>query len=288
MKIGIISDSSTGFTTEEIEKYDALTIVPLVIIDAQGNIYQDNNKEINTDELFLKMISEHNHLKTSQTNPTILKTYWDKALQKYDQILFLPIGQKASGQYQTAKLLQKSAEFKNKVHVFETGAASVPLKFMSLIALKLANQNKNMTEIISVLNNFRKNYEFFLAPNDLRFLSRGGRLPSGIATLGNLLRLKPILKCKEDIKKVDQVRTLNGAMNKMLDLIMKVKDATKETIYIIDGWCDKKIIDKAIEKVLYLGFTKYKIEKLCNILKTHTGNNTIGFSIVPNELINPV
>lgn len=288
MKIVIITDSSAGFSLEEMEKYPELTVIPLIISDPKGIIYEDNNKEINSDTIFEKMIKEHLYLKTSQTNRAVLAQYWEQALTKYDKILFLPIANNASGQYKSAMVLQKEDNFKDKVYVLETGAAMIPLKYMSLIALKLSKEGKNIDDILKTLSEFRKTYECFIAPNDLRFLSRGGRLPKGKAIMGNILKFKPILKCKEQIILTKPVRTLSGAMDKMLETIINIKNATKETIYIIDGWCDKKIIDIAISKVKQLGFTKYKIEPLCNILKTHTGNNTIGFAFVPNQWITEV
>lgn len=288
MKIGIITDSSTGFSLEEMKKYPELTVVPLIISDPKGIVYEDDNQEIDSDSIFQKMIKEHAHLKTSQTNRAVLAQYWEQALTKYDKILFLPIADNASGQYKSAMVLQTEDNFKDKVHVLETGAAMMPLKYMSLIALKLAKEQKSIDDILSALTEFRKNYECFIAPNDLKFLSRGGRLPKTKALMGNILKFKPILKCKEQIIMAKTVRTLSGAMDKILETIVNIKNATKETIYIIDGWCDKKILEIAISKVQQLGFTKYKIEPLCNILKTHTGNNTIGFTLLPNQWITEV
>jgi len=43
------------------------------------------------------------------------------------------------------------------------------------------------------------------------------------------------------------------------------------------------LLDKAIAKAQELGFKKIKVEPLCNILQTHTGDNTIGFAVVPNK-----
>lgn len=289
MKIGVVTDSSTGFSLEEMKKYPELTVVPLIIIDSKSEkYYEDNNKEIDSDLIFHKMITEHLHLTTSQTNRAVLDQYWEKALTKYDKILFLPIADNASGQYKSAMVLQAEDKFKDKVYVLETGAAIISLKYMSLIALKLAKAGKSMDDILKALTEFRKNYECFIVPNDLKFLSRGGRLPKGKALIGNILKFKPILKCKEQIIMTKPVRTLSGAMDKILETIISIKNATKETIYIIDGWCDKKILDIATNKVKQLGFTKYKIEPLCNILKTHTGNNTIGFALLPNQWITEV
>ncbi len=141
MKIGIVSDSATGFTVEDMKKYPEIIIIPLNIIEGE-NAYDDNNIDIDSETIRKKMIDEHCILKTSQTSRGKLEQYWDNALSKYDQILFLPIANNASGQYASSQVLQKEEKYKNKVHILETGAASITLKFMVLIAFTLVKNGK--------------------------------------------------------------------------------------------------------------------------------------------------
>lgn len=287
MKIGIITDSATGFSLEEMKKYPEITVVPLVIIDHE-KIYDDNEVDITSDQIYQKMIKEKRVLKTSQTNRENLREIFNKALKKYDQILFLPIAKAASGQYESAKVIEP--EFNNKVYIYETGAAMVPLKFMALIASHLAKEGKSLPEILKSLDNFRLTYECYLAPNNLTYLARGGRAQSFLASAANLFKLKTILKCKEKIARhKGLIRTMNASIRTMLELTTeKIKNPYDETLYVIDGWCDKDLLDQAVKAAQEKGFKNIKVEPLCNILKTHTGDNTIGFSIVPNQWIKEV
>lgn len=283
-KIGIVTDSSTGLSLAEIEKYSDLMVVPLVIIAENNKTYEDNHRDIDNKKIYQAMIKKDQFLKTSQTNREKLREYWTKALKTYDEILFLPIAQAASGQYDSASVLQQEPEFKDKVVVYETGAASVPLKAMALIALKLSQENYDIKEMIKVLDEFRLTYECYLTPDNLSFLVRGGRIPSSLAHVANFLRLKAIIACKEKIKNQKIKRTMSSAIKEMLELIIeKTKNAFEQTLYVINGWCDQKLLDKAIASAEELGFKKIKIEPLCNILQTHTGDNTIGFCVVPNK-----
>lgn len=284
MKLAIVTDSATGFSLEEMKKYNEIYVVPLTIIDEKNNVYEDDNIDINNQQLYDKMITDSKHLKTSQTNREKMSQCWRKILQTNDQILFLPIGQDASGQYESGKVLQEESEFKDKVYVYETGAAMVPLKAMSIIAWKLVKQGKNLQEVIVELDEFRKGYECYLAASNLSYLLRGGRIPNSLAQLANILKLKPILKCKEKIIKQKVKRTINHAMKEMLDLIVeKFKNPVETTLYVINGWCDNNLLQRAISMAKEYGFKKIVIEPLCNILQTHTGDNTIGFSVVENS-----
>lgn len=283
-KIGIVTDSSTGLSLEEIKKYSELFVVPLVIIGEDNQVYEDNHIDIDSERIYQAMIKDDKFLKTSQTNREKLRHFWVETLKKYDKILFLPIAQAASGQYDSAVVLQKEPEFKNKVTVYETGAASVPLKAMALIALKLAKENHSIKEIIKALDEFRLTYECYLTPDNLSFLVRGGRIPSSLAHVANFLRLKAIIACKEKIKNQKIKRTMSSAIKEMLELIIeKTKNALEQTLYVINGWCDQALLDKAIANAQELGFKRIKVEPLCNILQTHTGDNTIGFSVIPNN-----
>lgn len=283
-KIGIVTDSATGFSLEEIEKYSDLSVVPLVIIGEDNQVYEDNHHDIDSKAIYQAMIEEDKFVKTSQTNREKLREYWTQALKKYEKILFLPIAKAASGQFENASVLQKEPEFKEKVVIYETGAASVPLKTMALIALKLSKENYTIEQIIRALDEFRKTYECFITPDNLSFLVRGGRIPSSLAHVASFLRLKAVICCKEKIKNQKIKRTMGHAIKEMLEIIVeKTKNAFEQTLYVINGWCDQSLLDKAIAKAKELGFKRIKIEPLCNILQTHTGNNTIGFSVVPNQ-----
>jgi len=74
-KIGIVTDSSTGLSLEEIEKYSDLIIVPLVIIDENNQVYEDNHIDIDGKKIYQAMINENKLLKTSQTNREKLRIY---------------------------------------------------------------------------------------------------------------------------------------------------------------------------------------------------------------------
>ncbi|MDQ7982604.1 MAG: DegV family protein [Spiroplasma sp.] len=284
-KIGIVTDSAIGISLEELKKYPELTVVPLVIIDDNNKIYEDNNLDITGDGIYQAMIVDEHVLKTSQTNRERLREYWQDVLKKYEQILFLPIAQAASGQYDSACILQQEPEFKDRVVVYETGAASVPLKTMALIALQLSNEKKNgIKEITKALDQFRLGYQCFLTPSNLTYLARGGRIPSSLSYLANFLKLKAVISCKEKIKSHKIKRTMNHAIKEMLETIIeKTKNVFQQTLYVLNAWCDQDLLDKAIAKAQELGFKKIKIEPLCNILQTHTGNNTIGFAVIKNK-----
>ncbi|MGL5268417.1 MAG: DegV family protein [Spiroplasma sp.] len=283
-KIGIVTDSATGFSLEELEKYSDLIVVPLVIIAEDNQVYEDNHVDIDSKAIYQAMIKEDKFIKTSQTNREKLCNYWTQALKKYEKILFLPIAKTASGQYDNASVLQKEPEFQDKVVIYETGAASVPLKAMALIALKLSKEKYSIKEIITALNEFRQTYECFITPDNLSFLVRGGRIPSSLAHVASFLRLKAVISCKEKIKNQKIKRTMAHAIKEMLELVIeRTKNVFEQTLYVINGWCDQKLLDKAIAKAEELGFKRIKIELLCNILQTHTGNNTIGFAVVPNK-----
>ena len=290
MKIAIMSDSAAGFTKTELERYSDIIIVPLVIIENGIIVYEDNQVAITRDQLYQKMINDKYEIKTSQTNREDLRKIWLKTLETAEQILFLPIAKAASGQFQLAESLANSAEFFGKVHVFDTGAADIPLKFMVFIAYKLASENKVITEIVAILKKLKQNYECYITPYTLKYLTKGGRAPAAIVSLSSFLRIKAIIKCKETIEKAAIKMTHNGAITDMLKrIIYNAKehqiDIIKYPIYIIDGLCSQKLLDEAENKARSYGFTKIKSSYLCNILNAHTFKETIGFAVFPNDII---
>ena len=83
------------------------------------------------------------------------------------------------------------------VTVFDSRQLSLGTGFLVETAAILAGQGASMDEIIAALNDQIKRTHVFAALDTLKYLRRSGRMNSVIATLGDLLQIKPFLKMYE-------------------------------------------------------------------------------------------
>ena len=87
MKIAIVTDTNSGISKQEAEKYGIYLIPMPVIID--DKIYYEN-KNISAEE-FYHFLNSNKNVSTSQPSPGDIMDLWNKLLSedKYDSIVYL-------------------------------------------------------------------------------------------------------------------------------------------------------------------------------------------------------
>ena len=103
MKTAIVTDSNSGIT-QALASELGISVVPMpVLID--GEIYFED-LTISQEQFYEKLKSDA-QVSTSQPNPIDVGDIWDKVLQSYDELVYIPM---SSGLSETCHTLQHYAE----------------------------------------------------------------------------------------------------------------------------------------------------------------------------------
>ena len=137
MKTAIVTDSNSGIT-QALASELGISVVPMpVLID--GEIYFED-LTISQEQFYEKLKSDA-QVSTSQPNPIDVGDIWDKVLQSYDELVYIPM---SSGLSETCHTLQHYAEteerFKNKVYVVDNQRISITQRQSVLDGLKMAQE----------------------------------------------------------------------------------------------------------------------------------------------------
>lgn len=191
MKTAICTDGNSGFTRAEAEKL-GITIIPTPII-IDGEIYLEDISL--TQDLFYEKLTGNSQISTSQPSPDSLIEYWDKLLEEYDEVVYIPISSGLAAAYDTAyQLTQTEAKYKGKVFAIDNHRVSVTQKQSLLDALKMAKEGKTGKEIAEWLTATGMKSSIYIMVDTLTYLRKGGRLNPAVAFVGNLLKVKPVLQ----------------------------------------------------------------------------------------------
>ncbi len=186
-KIMIITDSNSGITQEEGKKLGIFVIPMPFTID--GEEYLEDISM--TQERFYELLKRDADVKTSQPSQTYLEELWTNLLKEYDELVYIPMMSGLSATCANAKEYAK--KFNNKVKVVDNIRISVTQKISVLEAIGLKNQGKTADEIKEYLENTKDRFSIYIIMGVLKYLKRGGRISPAAATIGDLLKLKPIL-----------------------------------------------------------------------------------------------
>jgi len=271
MKIAVIADSTAvmGDVT-----HDHLYSVPLKII-FEHESYEDGIDL--TQETFFNLLKTKTELPTT-SQPSIgeVEKMFTDLLETYDHIIYLTISSGISGTFDSGMMARNLVDEK-RITVFDTLGTSIIQKLMTLDTLKFIDEGKSVDEIINYLEAYRNKAEIYLVVDDLKHLSRTGRVSATSAQIGSMLKIKPILKFENG--KIDlfkKVRSAKKAHQALIDLAKEAGLSDKDLLMIAhaDGIDYAEAVKSEILKIypnLNIG-----IDPLSPVISVHTGPKTIG------------
>ncbi|MDR0297821.1 MAG: DegV family protein [Streptococcaceae bacterium] len=275
MKLAVITDTSATIN-EKYKIYDNLHIldIPLTI---DGVTY--SSKTTASEEFFEKMATSSTVPKSAQPSLPELETLLQNLeAQGYTHVLGLFLTSQISGFYQNAYYLQD--ETKTMVVKFpETSITSTPLGYMVETALESAKSGASFDAILAEFETQRDCDRAYMLVDDLKWLSKSGRLSGGSAFFGTLLNVKPVLTFTQEGKIVvqDKVRTAKKSITRLKELLVAGANPELDKVYIMQAAAD----DKAHELYVYAleqGFKDVEVVPFGAVVATHLGLGSLAYA----------
>lgn len=176
---------------------------------------------------------------TSQITPQAFVDHVGPLLAKGEEVLFVSMSSGISGSYQSAVIGadQLAEEYpQGKLRLVDTLAASLGEGIAVLNAIRCREQGMTLDETADYLLSHRKNIAQLVLLDDLMYLRRGGRLAGGVAIVGTLLGIKPLLKGNSEgqLVVIDKARGKKKGITALAKrYAAQVKDPKNQTVYIV-------------------------------------------------------
>lgn len=229
--IKILVDSSSDYTMTEIAN-NGFHFVPLNIL-LGGKHYRDGI-ELKPDDFYELLISSGDFPKTSQPSPQDFADIFEDAKAKGDEIICILLSSALSGTCQSAHLAKDMVDYEG-IYIIDSLAATVMIKFMGDYAAKLIAAGLNAKEIVSKIENMRKNIKVVAALDTLEYLCKGGRLSRASATIGELANLKPIITVTDEgkVAVIGKCLGKNKALNFIINYLKENARDTEFPLYTL-------------------------------------------------------
>ena len=132
-KIGIVTDSHSSITQEMAKKLEIMVLSMPFYFD-ETCYYEDVTL---TREAFFNRLKSGANVSTSQPSPAAVMEIWDKALESYESILYIPISSGLSSSCDTANMLAQDEAYEDRVFVVDNGRVSTLMHQSVLDAIDL-------------------------------------------------------------------------------------------------------------------------------------------------------
>ena len=202
--VGIITDSHSSISQAEAEKLGIRVLPMPFYID--GECYYEG---INlTREEFFSKLESGSKITTSQPGPADVYDIWDKALEEYEKVLYMPLSSGLSGSYATAVAMAQEEPYEGRIIVVDHGQIAAPLYRMILDTLDMIEKGYSAEKIKEILESGKNRMMIYIGVQTLEYLKRGGRVTPAAAALGSVLNIKPVLKLETG--KLDSFKKCRG------------------------------------------------------------------------------
>ena len=267
-KIKIVTDSSVTIEPELVKQLD-ITVVPLsVMID--NVVYSD--ADLKEEGKFLHLMQEAKNLpKTSQPPVGVFAEVFEDLCQDGSQILAIHMSHALSGTVEAAR--QGASLSTADVTVIDSSFTDQALKFQVVEAAKLAQEGKDMEEILSHVEEVKNHTELYIGVSTLENLVKGGRIGRVTGLLSSLLNIRVVMQMKDhELQPMVKGRGAKTFKKWLDDLITSLSERSVAEIGISysgsSDWAKemKDNLQPYVEKPI-------SVLETGSIIQTHTGEN---------------
>ena len=293
-KIAVLTDSNSGITSELAEKLGVFVIpMPFYI---NGELYYEGKTL--TQEQFYRFLEEKNtEISTSMPVLGDVLSTWDKLLETYDEVVYIPMSSGLSSSCETAIML--SEDYDGRVQVVNNRRISVTQRLSVEDAKRLADAGWNARQIREYLEETQYDSSIYITLETLYYLKKGGRITPAAAALGTLLRLKPVLQIQgEKLDAYAKSRTKKAAKQLMQEALEKdcderfhAQEDRSDIIFCFSySGTDRTEIEERMQEVQQLyPYHRFLCDPLSLSISCHIGPGAIAMTAtkaMPDEVLN--
>jgi len=272
-KIAWITDSTATLSKEYIAQHH-IHVVPLEIIFGSESFKEDIDI---TAEAFYKRLAESKELpKTSQPAIGEFVSLYEKLKEEYEYAIAIHASSALTGTYQTS--VSAAAMVGLPIEIIDSKIGSYALGKMVQKGIELEQQGKTYEEIVSYLQTLPDKGRLYMIPGSLEQLHKGGRVSTTQALIGNLIKLRLLIKF-DNGKAVlfDKIRTDSKAKARLYEILDADASRIREASIIHGNAPEKALVWKQELEQIYPHIT-FTTTMFSPVAGTHTGQGTIGLT----------
>ncbi|PQP79881.1 EDD domain protein [Candidatus Phytoplasma phoenicium] len=283
-KLGIVVDSTIGGNFGK-NIFPDLSIVHLTIILDNQICYE---KDLDN-KTFLKLSQEGKKFTTSQPNPQLfLKAFQEQFNLGYEHVACITLAQQLSGTFNSAQKAKQLLD-NPKITIIDSGSVGPGMLFT---LKKIQNQIQkniaidNYPEFFKKLKEEQEMGKILFTLNNLKQLITSKRISKIKSFIGQLFKIKPIIKLQKGIISVEKhFRSWNNGFKYLINQILqeqKEKGTIEIQIVYVDDEYFAQEFKKEIEQLKNPNIKCYIYGTISPIIAIHLSSR--GFGLYINKI----
>ena len=240
-QVGITTESVADIPPQLIKKY-GIAVIPHKVITKEG-IFLDG-VEIDTKGVLKYMGEPDNIVQPMAPEISEHESFFSKNLSNANNIVHISISSKIA--HSGCPVALEAADAFDNVTVVDSWHLSSGQGILVLEACKLAEEGKNVQQIVEELDRLKEKIHTSFIVDSLDFMARSKQVSQRVSDFNKTFMLRPVLTLKKGVIRIGKIHM--GSR----------EDAWKR--YIHDTLSRSSKIDKSILFVTYVGITKREMD----------------------------
>lgn len=280
MAYEILTDSSANLSRSMVREI-GVRVLPLsfFVSDEEYQSYQED-EEFDYAAFYARLRGKE-HVKTSLINADVFIHEFEQILETGKDVLEISLSSGISGTYQAAKIAADTVRERfpeRQVIVIDSLSASIGQGLLVYYAAGMRAAGKTIEEAADWFYKNRLKMVHQFTVDDLFYLKRGGRLSGGVAIVGTILQVKPVMHVDNQgcLVVQDKVNGRKKSINAFVDIFKKnAIDPQNQVVAICHGDCLKDA-EYLADKIRKETDVKDIIIDYCDpVLGAHSGPGTL-------------
>lgn len=284
----IVTDTACDLSQEMLDDLGIIALPMHVIIHGKDFIHYADFRNLSKDD-FYDMLQKYDDITTSQVDITVAEETLKALVAGGKNILYIAFSSGLSGTYSAVKMISEelSQEYPDrKITVIDSLCASGGEGLLCYLAAKNKKAGMSLEELADWVENNKLRVCHWFTVDDLDHLKRGGRISATTATIGGLLRIKPVMYMDNDghltpnSKAAGRNKSLEAIANKMEQ---HSDGKAFDTVFIsqANAYKDAETLKEKLLSRFQIG--EVIIVDIDPIIAAHTGKGCISLFFVGTE-----
>lgn len=279
-KIAIMTDSTSDIPQHIVEQYN-IQIVPLRILFGDQE-YKDR-LEISADEVYARLSTEVPT--TSLPAPGDVLAIFERLKEEgFTHVVAIHISSGLSG---TAQMIENLARGVQGliIRVIDSKNISMGLGYTVIEAARKLAKDADFEAVCDHVQTMLKKMKVFFVLETLEYLQRGGRIGRVAGTLGQILRIKPIITVNAEgvYETYARVRGRRQSLDRLFATVKQYLAGPMHNLAVCHGAAKEEAQDliKRIKELGNLG--ELLTSHVSPVIGVHTGPGTLGLVLYETE-----
>lgn len=282
-KIRIVTDSVSDMPADWVEKWQ-VPIIPCSVT-YNGETYVDDGEELDRQHFYQSMPDLEVFPSTAAPSVGLAEEMLQEALEGYDHLIGIHVPEVYSATINNIRLAAESLP-QDRVTIIDAQSLSMGMAFQVVVAAEVAQKTGDVEKVIQAIKAVQQNHQVYAAFYTLEYLKRSGRVNSMLASIGTLLRIKPIVNAVgNSIDPVARIRTFNKAKQKVREFIEAEAPLDRLVMLHIQNEADARALRDELGDIVP---ANTPIIEVGPTLGTHIGPGSVGAATLNTRWKNQV